>query len=88
MSPLTRLPPTRSDLGIAAAEHPSPVEAGGVEHSAKNRVHFDFHAADREAEIARLVGLGATRHDTHHEFGVEWTVLTDPEGNEFCVAQQ
>ena len=54
----------------------------------KNRVHLDFHAADREAEIARLVGLGATRHDTRHEFGIEWTVLTDPEGNEFCVAQQ
>ena len=56
--------------------------------TAKNRMHLDFHAADREAEIARLVGLGATRHDTRREFGVEWTVMTDPEGNEFCVAQQ
>ncbi len=56
--------------------------------TAKNRVHLDFHATDREAEITRLVSLGATRHDTRHEFGVEWTVLTDPEGNEFCVAQQ
>ncbi len=55
--------------------------------AAKNRMHLDFHAADREAEIARLVGLGATRHDTRHEYGTEWTVMTDPEGNEFCVAQ-
>ena len=56
--------------------------------AAKNRMHLDFHAADREAEIARLVDLGATRHDTRDEYDVEWTVLTDPEGNEFCVAQQ
>jgi hypothetical protein len=56
--------------------------------TAKNRMHVDFHAEDREAEIARLVGLGATRHDSHSMYGVEWTVLTDPEGNEFCVAQE
>ena len=56
--------------------------------TAKNRMHLDFHAADREAEVARLVSLRATRHDTRNELGIEWTVLTDPEGNEFCVAQQ
>jgi hypothetical protein len=51
-------------------------------------MHLDFHAADREAEIARLVKLGATRHDTRTEYDVEWTVMTDPENNEFCVAQE
>ena len=55
--------------------------------TAKNRMHVDFHTTDREAEVARLVTLGATRHDTLNEWGVEWTVLTDPEGNEFCVGQ-
>jgi predicted enzyme related to lactoylglutathione lyase len=55
--------------------------------TAKNRMHVDFRAADREAEVARLVGLGATRGETHHERGVNWTVLQDPEGNEFCVSQ-
>jgi predicted enzyme related to lactoylglutathione lyase len=55
--------------------------------TAKNRMHVDFSAPDREAEVARLVGLGATRGDTHEEYGVSWTVLQDPEGNEFCVAQ-
>lgn len=55
--------------------------------TAKNRMHVDFHAEDREAEVARLVALGATQHATHNEWGVTWTVLTDPEGNEFCVAQ-
>ena len=56
--------------------------------TAKSRMHVDFRSSDREAEVARLVSLGATRHDTHREFGIEWTVMTDPEGNEFCVAQE
>jgi predicted enzyme related to lactoylglutathione lyase len=53
----------------------------------KNRVHVDLAADDREAEIARLVDLGAKRVADHDEYGVRWAVLTDPEGNEFCVAQ-
>jgi predicted enzyme related to lactoylglutathione lyase len=58
------------------------------EKTAKSRVHVDFGVPDREAEVDRLVGLGATRHDTHNEWGIEWTVMTDPEGNEFCVAKE
>ena len=43
-----------------------------------------------EAEVERLVGLGATRGDTHTmaEYGITWTVLQDPEGNELCVGQE
>jgi predicted enzyme related to lactoylglutathione lyase len=52
----------------------------------KNRVHVDFHADDREAEVGRLVGLGATVLDEQQAPGLRWTVLADPEGNEFCVA--
>jgi|tagenome__1003787_1003787.scaffolds.fasta_scaffold20239360_2 hypothetical protein len=55
--------------------------------TAKNRMHLDFRAPDRAAEVARLVGLGATEQASHDERGVHWTVLTDPEGNEFCVSQ-
>jgi hypothetical protein len=51
----------------------------------KNRMHVDFRADDREREVERLVGLGATRLDDHDEYGTRWTVLADPEGNEFCV---
>lgn len=51
----------------------------------KNRVHVDFAAEDREAEVERLVGLGATRGADHTMPGLTWTVLQDPEGNEFCV---
>jgi predicted enzyme related to lactoylglutathione lyase len=51
----------------------------------KNRAHPDFEVRDRPAEVARLVALGASELSeyTFETFG--WTVLTDPEGNEFCV---
>ncbi len=55
--------------------------------SGKNRVHVDLMAADRRAEVARLQGLGATVVDEYDEWGVQWTVLSDVEGNEFCVAE-
>jgi Glyoxalase-like domain len=55
--------------------------------TAKNRMHVDLAAAEREAEVDRLVALGATRVADMDEWGYQWTVLRDPEGNEFCVAQ-
>ena len=53
----------------------------------KNRMHFDVETADVEAEVSRLVNLGATRVDQEHvsEHGTSWVRMTDPEGNEFCV---
>ena len=55
--------------------------------TAKNRMHLDVAAPDPEAEVARLVELGATRVADTDEYGYTWTVMTDPEGNEFCVAK-
>jgi predicted enzyme related to lactoylglutathione lyase len=55
--------------------------------TAKNRVHIDFASDDRDREAARLVELGATRGADHDEWGHSWTVMADPEGNEFCVGQ-
>jgi hypothetical protein len=55
--------------------------------SAKNRLHLDLAAADPEAEVARLVELGAKRVTDMDEWGYRWTVMQDPEGNEFCLAQ-
>jgi hypothetical protein len=53
----------------------------------KNRLHLDVAAADPEAEIARLVELGATRVADREEYGYTWTLMADPEGNEFDVAK-
>ncbi len=55
--------------------------------TAKNRMHVDLTAADRRAEVDRLIGLGAKPLRDVEEWGHSWTVLHDPEGNEFCVAQ-
>lgn len=54
----------------------------------KNKLHLDFAAADVEAEVARLVALGA-KETGRHSFGEEfrWVVLADPAGNAFCIAE-
>jgi hypothetical protein len=53
--------------------------------SAKNRLHIDLDPDDRDAEVDRLLGLGAVRVDVGQGPEVTWIVLADPEGNEFCV---
>ncbi|GAA1364037.1 VOC family protein [Catellatospora chokoriensis] len=53
----------------------------------RNRLHFDLTppaGGDREAEIDRLISLGATRRD-HGQCEAGWTALADPDGNEFCL---
>jgi len=52
----------------------------------KNRLHLDFRPTDRDAEVERLLALGATRADVGQS-AESWVVLADPEGNEFCVLE-
>ncbi|MEU3464980.1 VOC family protein [Streptomyces sp. NPDC006733] len=56
---------------------------------AKNRLHLDLTSAaqDREAEIERILALGARRVDVGQRGDESWIVLADPEGNEFCVVR-
>ncbi|MEW2219458.1 VOC family protein [Streptomyces sp. NPDC006990] len=57
--------------------------------SGKNRLHIDVHSGPdgREALVARLEGLGATRlREVDQGPAGHWWVLQDPEGNEFCAA--
>lgn len=54
----------------------------------KNRIHFDLRPVEgvRDAELARLIELGATTvDDRRNADGTGWVVLADPEGNEFCI---
>jgi predicted enzyme related to lactoylglutathione lyase len=53
----------------------------------KNRLHLDFRPDDQEAEVARLVRLGAGHVDVG-QGQQSWVVLADPEGNEFCVLSE
>ena len=50
----------------------------------KNRLHLDLRAEDAVAERGRLTGLGAR---VVAELP-DWTVLADPEGNEFCLLRR
>ena len=63
-------------LGFQRVEDPTP---------GKNRMHIDGGGVDRETVVKRLKGLGATELGTHAAPGLVWTVMQDPEGNEFCV---
>ncbi len=51
----------------------------------KNRLHIDLRPSDQDAELERLLGLGAVRTDVGQSGEESWVVLSDPEGNEFCL---
>lgn len=54
----------------------------------KNRVHPDMVVGDKVAAAARAVEMGATQLDDFTwEGGWSWTVMQDPEGNEFCLVE-
>ncbi|WP_042376213.1 VOC family protein [Streptacidiphilus melanogenes] len=87
------------DLLLADDDHPGDemalIEGAGLlfvtvpeAKSGKNRVHLDLQPRDRsrDEEVTRVVGLGATLvDDRRNPDGTGWVVLSDPEGNEFCV---
>lgn len=53
----------------------------------KNRLHFDLRAdgVSTTEELQRLLALGARRTNVGQGPDVSWVVLSDPEGNEFCL---
>src|SRR4051812_46759666 len=55
------------------------------EMQAKNRLHLDLRPDDLDAELERLVNMGARHVDVGRPEGAAWIVLADPEGNEFRV---
>ena len=76
------VPPEGTGTAIALQRSQTPLQ----DHP---RLHFDLHVADareQEAEVARLVSLGARRvgWDSYPE-DPDFVVLEDPEGNRFCV---
>jgi hypothetical protein len=54
----------------------------------KNRLHLDVRVGPdrREAEVSRLLELGATELWRGSQGPHEWATLAEPEGNEFCVS--
>ncbi|HYZ48500.1 MAG TPA: VOC family protein [Sphingomonas sp.] len=54
----------------------------------RSRLHLDLYADDREAEVERLVSLGAVRYPWRYKPGDDFVVLQDPDDNLFCVVQK
>jgi len=77
-------PPDRPSLLFVSTDDPD-----GPPKCGPNRWHVDLSPTDRdqEAEVARLLSLGATHTDIGQR-DVSWVVLADPEGNEFCVLRR
>ncbi len=76
------------EVAVAKDDHTYPglvfVPVTGTK-TIKNRLHIDLNPDDQNAEVERLLGLGATRADVGQGDDKSWVVLADPEGNEFCV---
>ncbi|WP_089936742.1 VOC family protein [Candidatus Entotheonella palauensis] len=53
----------------------------------KNRVHLDLEVPDLQAAVNRAQELGAHQLQAVSEDSVEWVVMTDPDGNEFCLVK-
>ncbi|MER7246819.1 VOC family protein [Kribbella sp. NPDC000426] len=76
------------ETAIQSPQGGSKISWGGPPVAAKppkNRLHLDLvPSGDAEAEVERLIGLGAKRHESGqaHTDGIE---LVDPDGNEFCI---
>jgi len=51
----------------------------------RNWLHFDLYTNDRDAEVKRLLKIGAIRHPQTYDPDDDFRVLEDPDGNLFCV---
>lgn len=77
-------------VSIAASDGSSPsIDVVPVPEAkaVKNRLHLDLRAdgVTTAEELERLLALGAQRVDVGQNPDVSWVVLSDPEGNEFCL---
>jgi hypothetical protein len=53
--------------------------------TARDQMHLDLYTDDRPGEVQRLAELGATFVRHNLDPGDDYVVMTDPEGNEFCI---
>jgi hypothetical protein len=52
---------------------------------ARDQMHLDLYSGDQPADVARLQSIGARLIRRHHDPDDDYVVLSDPEGNQFCV---
>ena len=51
------------------------------------RHHLDLFSEDQQADVERLIALGAARKEWNYPPDADYVVLQDPDGNPFCVVQ-
>jgi hypothetical protein len=61
------------------------LQLAGTPVTARDQMHLDLYSDDQAAEVRRLTGLGARFVRHHDDPEDDYVVMTDPEGNEFCV---
>ena len=73
--------------GFGGAQPTIILSPGGEPQQGKSRLHIDVNATDcdQDAELERLLQLGARPADIGQTGDEQWHVLADPEGNEFCL---
>jgi predicted enzyme related to lactoylglutathione lyase len=54
-------------------------------HKEKNRVHIDLDVSNLDEAVSRVQDLGGQKLRQLSEYGIEWAVMADPDGNEFCL---
>jgi catechol 2,3-dioxygenase-like lactoylglutathione lyase family enzyme len=76
-----------ADAGFGGAQPTLILSPSGDRRTGKLRLHIDVNATDRDqdAELERLLALGARPVDVGQTGAESWHVLADPEGNEFCL---
>ncbi|WP_037851586.1 VOC family protein [Streptomyces sp. NRRL S-340] len=74
-------------VGFGGPQPTLVLSPGGAPRPGKLPLHIDVNATDRDqdAELERLLALGARPADVGQSGTENWHVLADPEGNEFCL---
>ncbi|MBD7949734.1 VOC family protein [Oerskovia rustica] len=79
-----------ADVGFGGLQPTIILSPSNDPKTAKLPLHIDINAVDRDqdAELERLLALGACRADVGQTGDESWHVLADPEGNEFCLLRK
>ncbi|MFF3065732.1 VOC family protein [Oerskovia sp. NPDC057915] len=79
-----------ADVGFGGLQPTLILSPSDDPKTGKLPLHIDVNATDRDqdAELERLLALGARRADIGQTGDESWHVLADPEGNEFCLLRK
>ncbi|MEV7961234.1 VOC family protein [Oerskovia paurometabola] len=79
-----------ADVGFGGLQPTIVLSPSNDPKTGKLPLHIDVNATDRDqdAELERLLALGARRADIGQTGDESWHVLADPEGNEFCLLRK